>query len=391
MDNASPAAQARATPARRLAWIDEARGFLAIYVVLHHAAINIDRSGLADGLSAWVDLLFGWGHPRVDLFFLLSAFCLALPAASGRAMRPYGEFVGRRIWRLLPPYYAALALTLLLDQSWIGGPSGTHWDVSLPVTAEGILSHVLLVHPWWSSTTAQISHPFWSIGVEFQLCLLLPLLVALGHRLGPWWLAVACTWLGYAAWRVSARLGFPDASPWGASLYYLAVFGIGIATAFLYAERHTGGATARWGRTAFGVTVALMGLWALRQWTNSHHLDLQILSFFVAVGGAGLLLHSRRWPARHDSQPRGAVLRGLNFLGQRSYSLYLVHAPVLQLVWLYGVRPLQLRSAGQQAIAMIVIGSLASLLVGLAFHAWIERPSMTWFQHRAPTGRPAVS
>jgi peptidoglycan/LPS O-acetylase OafA/YrhL len=379
----------------RIAWITEVRGFLALYVVLHHAALNIDRSGQHDGLWQVVDLLFGWGHPRVDVFFVLSAFCLALPLGTSGRFPNFSTFFLRRSLRLLPSYYAACVLGLLLITLIIGTQSGTHWDVSVPVTMGGLLSHALLIHQWWPEFGSQINHPLWSIGVEFQLCLLLPLLVWSCGRFGPWMTMCVFTIVGYLAWRFTLPFGFPDPSPWGASLYYVSLFAMGIAAAYLYCAPPE-----RWRlrgveRVALPGVVIGMATWLAWQAFHGHYVTKQVLSFFVGAATVAVILASRGW---HNAEARlpGRARRSLAYVGKRSYSLYLVHAPLLQVVWVALVRPLHLRSSGAQSVVMMVLGSAIAVAFSLFFFDWVERPSVDWSRRvgegangRLPTERIA--
>ena len=65
-------------------------------------------------------------------------------------------------------------------------------------------------------------------------------------------------------------------------------------------------------------------------------------------------------------------------VGAYSYSLYLLHAPVLQLVWQYLLRPLGLPLHDGPALAwLLLFGVPTSLLVGWSFYRVVERPCMS--------------
>lgn len=389
---AQPPAQ---QPKMWLAWLDDVRGLLALYILLHHATLNIDASGVHDGLWSMMDDLFGWGHFRVDIFFVLSGFCLALPMQAQSAFGSFGRFLLRRSARLLPPYYAALSLSLLVIFLWIGPRSGTHWDVSVPVSWHGLFAHLLLVHQWWPGINTQINHPLWSIGVEYQLYFLFPLLLWVCRRVGPWLAVAAMSVLAYALWRYTLSAGFPDPTPWGASIYYVSLFTMGIAAADLYAgSGRTLSARACFTRTSVLATVVvsvLMVGWALMQWRHFHAVMLQVQSYFVGLAAMSALVLSRAWPgAAKPAKPAelGALRRFLRFVGARSYSLYLLHAPLLQLVWLHLVRPLHMRSAGLQALVMVAAGSAVSLVATVLFYEAVESPSHRWSRRIGSTVRP---
>lgn len=369
-----------------IGWVEEARGVLSLYVVLHHAVLNIDQQARHDSLWKVLDAVFGWGHVSVDAFLVLSAFCLVLPLGTQGRFADFGHFLRRRAARLLPPYYAACALSLLLIALLVGAKSHTHWDVSVPVTPGGVLTHALLVHSWWPQFAAQIDHPLWSIGVEAQLCLLLPVLVWSCWRIGPWLTMTLATGSSYLAWRLTVPLGFPDPSPWGASIYYIGIFSMGVAAANLWAVP-----PARWAprpkeRQAAGVATAIMTSWMTWQVIHGHYVALQLLSFFVGAAVTAGILGLRWRPPARLLWP-GPVRRTLGFVGQRSYSLYLIHAPLLQVVWVLCVRPLHLNSGGMQAVVMIVLGTLTSWLATLLFFQWVERPALNWSRRLPSRGR----
>ena len=172
----------------RLGFLDGLRALAALAVLLHRARLQVWPK--AHGFD---------GRLAVDLFIVLSGFCLTLPllkttTLQGGALR----FLGRRVRRILPAYYGALALSLALIWALIDAQTGSHWDVSLPVTRNGIIAHLVLLqdvfHPH------EINHALWSIAVEWHIYFLFPLLVLAWRRLGPWanaGLAIALSLTGF--------------------------------------------------------------------------------------------------------------------------------------------------------------------------------------------------
>src|ERR1700691_5443939 len=98
-------------PRIRYDFLDGMRALAAWYVVFHHASVEIlftsDKAGVAPFIlanSSW----FFWERLAVDVFIVLSGFCLMLPvthqptwAVSGG----FGGFLKRRAMRILPAYY----------------------------------------------------------------------------------------------------------------------------------------------------------------------------------------------------------------------------------------------------------------------------------------------
>lgn len=73
-------------------------------------------------------------------------------------------------------------------------------------------------------------------------------------------------------------------------------------------------------------------------------------------------------------------MRGVaaNMLSKISFSLYLTHVPILTIVWLYLIQPMQFSRYWMQAIAELVIGTVASVVVAGIFYKLIEKPCHLW-------------
>src|SRR5258706_10533817 len=137
----------------RLSYLDGLRAVAALYVVLFHAV-----AGFAVGLSGafrGLQILFGFGHEAVAIFIVLSGYCLMLPvarSAGGQLKGGFAGYLGRRAFRILPPYFATLALSLLLIRYvpvLAHGGTRTIWDDSLPGVGLGPIAwHLLLVNNW---------------------------------------------------------------------------------------------------------------------------------------------------------------------------------------------------------------------------------------------------
>ena len=139
-----------------LEFLDGIRGLSAFYVLLHHAYLMLLDAGVGAGGGLAGLLMSGlrplaFGRYAVDMFIVLSGYCLMLPMVRG-ANGMKGGFKGyirRRARRILPPYYAALTISLLvilLVHPWktsVQDYSEIVWD--LPGTGD-LLAHVFLVH-----------------------------------------------------------------------------------------------------------------------------------------------------------------------------------------------------------------------------------------------------
>jgi peptidoglycan/LPS O-acetylase OafA/YrhL len=356
------------------------RGLAAFYVMLSHVWYQIwpavpEPYGYGvhpDGLTGWLTGWLYYGHFGVVVFIVLSGFCLMLPVIGNQGRMRGGVigFLKRRAWRILPPYYCALGLCLLLIWLLIGEKTGSQWDISIPVTADGLVSHLLLFHDFTEAT--QINYVFWSVAVECQLYVMFPVLVGARRRFGM--TAVASVFCGivFGTILLLEASDFQDIPPQFIGL--CAYFMMGMAGADLYAAM-TKDATVcrRMPFAAMAVILALTVVCLCAVWgaevAEGRFAYLDSLCALATV--AGLLSMSR--PG--EVNPFRSVLEApaVVGLGVFSYSLYLVHAPLIHLVWRYAVSPWLERDA-YQFMALLMIAVPVSLCGARVFFQWCERP-----------------
>lgn len=365
-------------PALRLAYLDGLRAVAAAYVVAFHAVIGFTGQGLS-GPWRLLRRAFAFGHEAVAIFIVLSGYCLMLPVVrkdSARLAIDFRRFIGRRAFRILPPYFATLLLSLaaIATLPALHRPgTGTIWDDSLPALEAGpIISHLLLVHNWSKEWGYQINGPLWSVASEWQIYFFFPLLLLpLWRRLGmPGTLLVAAL-LGFAPlWLV------PDAAsvaiPW-----YLLLFTFGMAAAAIGFSAEPLAARLRAALPFGAICAALWGFCAVfslgfgKVWFSMK----PVADVLVGLATTALLLHLTQRAGAVGSA-RGLLLRALESrplvgLGHFSYSLYLTHLPVVALCY-FALLPRGL-SPSSLALALLVTSFAASLVVAYGFYLAIER------------------
>lgn len=154
--------------------LDGLRAMAALSIVVFHAlhAADFQHSSFGGALGN-----FFWFLPTgVHLFFVLSGFLLFLPYARAmllnRPLPGFLRFYQRRALRILPAYLVVL-LALVWLQALRQGTS---------VSGESVLAHLLMIHDMFVPFNRDFEGPFWTLAVEAQFYLLLPVLALMLSR-----------------------------------------------------------------------------------------------------------------------------------------------------------------------------------------------------------------
>lgn len=354
------------TTSARVEGVDALRGLAAIAVFVCHIG---GYWGFLE-LPGKLPQLVATGAHGVDVFIVISGFCLALPLAGHRRALHVPAFYGRRAWRILPPYYVALALAAVLALA----PATWHLTVARQAGLGDVLLHVVTGQAWVPGEVGTINGSLWSVALEVQLYLLFPLLVLAWRRWGIIPVLVAAVALDLA-WRGSGALGGP--APLGSDLVVPARLDQFVAGMACAVAIRTGFA---WSVRRGVVVLAVATLAAL----GTSTLDLGVVTgvTWAAAGSSAVLLLAG---------PFGRALGGtvLDRFGVRSFSFYLLHQPVLLVgapvvALLPGGTPVQLVLGGLASFAVTVL--LAELL-----YRGVELPSHHAGRRRFPVtvARPA--
>jgi peptidoglycan/LPS O-acetylase OafA/YrhL len=346
----------------RIDYIDGLRAVAVLAVILHHVA----RQTGVSGLSARV---VNEGAHGVDLFFVLSGFCLAFPtlakvARNGMSSFDVADFGAKRLVRILPPFYiatiaiiAVYTLPHLLMRDAISVP--------IPSFASVVASLLFL-----DERVQLINGSFWTLMVEFRWYFAFPLLLALWVRAPRAFFAV-----GLASF---VLYNFTRAR--GVDLGTLPGFMLGIVAADLQlggaATRGWGEHVKRWALPAAvacaALGVAVEGQARIPGFDGNDVLFAYQptilgwqLAFFFLVVAAGNLRALRGLLA----------LKPLVATGIASYGLYLVHEPAIEVV-----------TSRLQGPKGFVLAIVVALVTGFTFWALAERPFTT-----GPLRRPLVA
>ena len=363
----------------RLEFLDGIRGLCALYVVFAHARLFTGHGVGTETYSpvfAALGYVISFGNYAVTIFIVLSGFCLSIPVALSptRSLRGgFRDYISRRARRILPPYYAALAffLALIALVPLLSTPRDTAWDSKIPVTWDALVSHLLLVHNIYPKWMFKIDGPMWSVATEWQIYFFFPLLLLFWRR---WGLAVT---LGIALTLslvpqilLPSQFSFRWLHPWFFGLFALGMAGAVIAfspTAFWQRVREA----LPWRPLAwFGGVLALLSLVVGESYLG---LPTYLNETLLGLGAClGLVHYTLREKAGRPSRLL-EVLRHpkIVLLGTFSYSLYLIHSPLLGL---FNLLTLELPLSSDMRLLLMILVALP-LAVGASylFYRVVER------------------
>lgn len=357
----------------RLGYIDGFRALAVSLVIVHHAYEDLRHSGddLLRSNSVLLRLI-GWigahGYLGVQLFFVLSGFCLAYPPLQRRAEGKTNWFVpsqffARRTLRILPPYYVALAFFVLVNM----GLAAVHLNrLVRPISPLDLLTHIALVHNL-TQFNMSIVGPFWTLGLEWQWYFVFPPLLLL------------CIWrphvgvLACVAMTIAWHFGVAHL---GHDLRYLETMSLpGTLSMFCWGIIVAQWYVARRGLPSWILLAAAVLCVTLDEYPATQRVigDVGLYESLYALAFASLVLMATR------SRLTQSILswRPLVSLGIASYSVYLVHQPFMASFSIYATKYFH--------SALIMVPAIAiGLISGAVFHLLIERPCMrreTWARY----------
>ncbi len=355
---------------KRIADIEILRAIAVLGVVFHHAFYNLFPWKMPEIQTLREQFQFWWG---VDLFFAISGFVIArdlLPrlnqaAQNGHFWRTAGGFWIRRAGRLLPSAWLWLALPLLAVVLF--NQSGVFGDLrsNLMATAAG-LAQVANIRFADSFMRYEYGATFvyWSLSLEEQFYLLLPLMALLFRRWLPLFLIVLVVCQFFTLRTPFLMVFRTDAIALGV---LLAIW-----------SRHPSYQRLRpqlLGRHwLLGVTL-LMAAGGVMAHLSSASQSLQT----YRIGLIALLSALLVMVASYDRDyliPQGTLQRVMLWIGSRSYAIYLIHIPAFFLtreIW-FRLDP---ANAGSDTAYMPVFAATALLLILIASelnYRFIEMP-----------------
>jgi peptidoglycan/LPS O-acetylase OafA/YrhL len=328
---------------RMAAWLDLIRAIAALAVLLGHAV-------QVTGYTGYFPFTIALQQNAVIVFFVLSGLLIAHSAERAPSLRPY---VIARASRILPVSIGAVGVSVVVGLL----------DAQPDVWTTGFGALLFLGEGYWP--TFELNPPYWSLCYEVWFYGLFGAAMFLKGRMQALWLVVLCLAAGanvlllLPCWLLGVAL-----HRWGGALpFRWSRPALALALASLFAVQH--------------LADPLLGvLMTIAPWDLNHSLyalsDL-ILAACIAVGlmglrtlaGQGLAIPPRLQPS-------------IRYVAEMSFSLYLLHWPVLKLLRLAGV------SVGANPWALAaVLGIVFAVSAGFAILTEHRRPAIrAWLDRR---------
>jgi peptidoglycan/LPS O-acetylase OafA/YrhL len=292
---------------------------------------------------------------------VLSGFSLAVsPARHEWDLGGKKRFAIRRAWRILPPYWAALVFSLIV--AWTLAPQpGEGAPTGKSVAIFGLLLQDIFGSP-------SPNGAFWSIAVEAQLYIAFPVLLLMLRKAHALLMLTAVTLVVAAIGVLSPMSSIVDKlqrlTPQFAALFAVGVFAAGI----LAARERIRRLPWQWLSLAAFVPVVVLIVVQGSVWTIHNYFWIDL-----ALGPAIAMLLA----AAATERPRWLVAllntRPMRSLGSFSYSLYLIHAPIVVALYELVVSP-RVSHGVPALLVMLAIAVPLSVLSARLFAAVFEIP-----------------
>jgi peptidoglycan/LPS O-acetylase OafA/YrhL len=315
--------------------LDGLRGLASSFVVLHHAW---QAAMGTTAFTGFMGFAFNWllyGHLAVDVFIVISGFCLTLPMLRAEKVTypKFRRFYFGRVRRILPAYFAMLIIAIFLSvmaRVFFGKSPG------LPFEFRHIVANALLLQDIFPELNI-FNMASWSVALEMHIYILFPILFVICMRRGISIFMLLTILIGYGVTLFVQHVSVgQDLSK--SCIWYIALFSSGMAAAFKLRKKEGMGLHHD---MAIPVVVffALIAI-SLIQWfpigtNNGEEKFLTVLPYIdgaVGVSTAAFLLWTTRCV---DVGNRNMIIdlltaKPIVWVGTFAYSLYLVHFPLFQ-------------------------------------------------------------
>jgi peptidoglycan/LPS O-acetylase OafA/YrhL len=298
----------------------------------------------------------------VDLFFILSGFLITdilIRSRDRNILAYFGSFYGRRIRRILPPYFLLLAITCVLFGFW--------WLKSWYYYL-GFMNLMTITHVKFPDSLTVL----WSLAVEEQFYVVWPFVV---FFLSERWIARLAIFVVILApvlrWVCTPWFsGYP--SIYSETPFRMDLLAVGALVSIVWRNRRS--LIESHGK--YGILLSASGFSGLLVCSHFAHIKRtantplsNVLAYeFSLVICLGLFL----W-ALSGWRVGILQLKPLQYLGRISYSLYLIHVTALMVCWKY---------FGDHSYTSAALASLIACAYAALSWKYLERPLIS-SGHRA--------
>ncbi|MFA7292700.1 MAG: acyltransferase family protein [Rhodocyclaceae bacterium] len=336
--------------------IDALKGISAQVIVLHHlASYGPIAEAMNLQLPALTDWLYGYGRMAVQVFLVVAGFL----AARGLAPEEVGIFANpagllwQRYLRLVRPFMVAMLLAIVaaaVARAWMQG--------DMPPEAPGLwqlVAHGLLLHGIFGVPSLSVG--VWYVAIDFQLYTLL---------LGVLWFSSRS---GNRAFSERALMITVVVLLGIAALFYWSRDDSLDTWAIYFFASYAFGALSYWASTR-----GRCGLWLVLLLVVGVLALLQEFRLRVALALAtALLLGVTNRSGLLEQVPKNRLLA---YLGQVSYSVFLVHFPVLLMVNAVFARFTD--GNASLGLAAALLAWMSSSVAGGIFYRYVESRKQWW-------------
>jgi len=325
-------------------------------IVLHHLAFYGPMADHARVLAPGLfDFLADDARIAVQVFLVIGGFLAA------KSLSPHGlpgiahplQTIYRRYVKLAPPFLVAMLLAIgasALASMWM-----THPSISAPPSFAQLSAHALLLHDVLGYEA--LSAGAWYVAIDFQLYALMTVLLwccsrVAFRRLKSWLMPVVVM-----AAVSSSLFVFNRDADWDISaFYFFGSYGLGVLAWWASDTQ----------RSSQAVTI-LIGMLLIPA-LAALAVDFRVRIALALVVACLLLMFGRA--SLFASRSIGTSF--LRFAGNVSYSVFLVHFPICLVINAAFARFVGLQPEWQALGVMMAWAT--SMVVGVLFHRWVERP-----------------
>ena len=310
-------------PSQRIEIVNALRAFAALFVAWGHFVAG---QGKWLGLSGW------YGYTGVHIFFVISGFIIPYSLYRSRyTLRNFGRFVLKRCLRLYPPYVVSIGIMIVATNVFmvrIFHIPGLH------ITGNLLLYHLFYLNdlvgaPW-------INVVYWTLAIEFQWYLVAGLLFPLYASRRP-----ALQFCGVGLATLSYFLVHNDKLVF----HSLPIFLVGV-----FVFQYKAGLISR---------ERMLGLIAVMVWAMRGPIGWIVAGVSLATALLIAFVEFRN--------------RVADFLGDVSYSVYLLHLPIG--VTVIGFLSKHLPYSGSYIGLLDAVGIAASVGGAALLYRFVEKPS----------------